>query len=191
MCPASTEWERRAFRVAGQAIGAIFVGAPIDRVSVEEGTCVLWGKLSRPAPRPDDRILAGIFITLMGVGAQERYCVGVPPGDVVWLMPRADEPELLRDVEEADAASVALSGTTDGGLEAVWRYAGEMLGDDDVWKAVEAVAEELLKGQLDVRRLREFVVPDERLRTNEKTFVFCITGFGALAGLGAETCATE
>jgi hypothetical protein len=153
MCPASTEWERRAFRVAGQAIGAIFVGAPIDRVSVEEGTCVLWGKLSRPAPRPDDRILAGIFITLMGVGAQERYCVGVPPGDVVWLMPCADQPELLRDIEEADRVSVELSDAAGNGLKAVWRYAGETVSDDDVWEAVEAVAEELLDGPLDSRQV--------------------------------------
>ena len=58
ICPPSTERERRAFRVAGQAVGAILVGAPIDRVSVEEGTRILWSKLRRPAARPDDRILA-------------------------------------------------------------------------------------------------------------------------------------
>jgi hypothetical protein len=98
-------------------------------------------------------ILARILITLMGVGAQQRYSFGVPPGDVVWLMPRTDQPELLRDVEEADAASIELSGTTGGGLEAVWRYAGEIIGDDDVWGAVEAVAEELLDGQLDARQI--------------------------------------
>jgi hypothetical protein len=152
MCSASAKRERRAFRVAGQAVGAILVGAPIDRVSVEEGARILWSKLRRPAARPDDRILARILITLMGVGAQQRYSFGVPPGDVVWLMPRADQPVLLSDVEEADAASIELSDTS-GGLEAVWRYAAEVIGHDDVWEAVELVAEELQDGPLDGRQI--------------------------------------
>ena len=89
----------------------------------------------------------------MGVGAQRRYSFGVLPGNVVWLMPRADEPELLRDIEEADAASIELSDTSGDGLEVVWRYAGEIIGDDDVWEAVETVAQELLDGQLDARQI--------------------------------------
>jgi hypothetical protein len=152
-CPSTAEQERRAFRVAGQAVGAILVGAPIERVSVEEGTRILWSELRRPAARPDDRILARILITLMGVGAQQRYSFGVPPGDVVWLMPRADQPVLQCDVEEADAASIELSDVGGSGLDAVWRYAGEIIGDDDVWAAVETVAQELLEGQLDARQI--------------------------------------
>lgn len=151
-CSGSAERERRAFRVAGQAVGAILVGAPIDRVCVEVGTRILWSNLRRPAARPDDRILARILITLMGVGAQQRYAFGLPPDDVVWLMPRADESG-LRDIEEADAASIELSDATGAGLEAVWRYAAEIIGHDDVWQAVEAVAEELLDGQLDARQM--------------------------------------
>jgi hypothetical protein len=153
VCSASSEQERRAFRLAGQAVGAILVGAPIGRVSVEAGTRILWSKLHHPPSRLDDRILARVFIILMGVGAQQRYSFGVPPGDVVWLMPRADEPELLRDIEEADAASIELSDSSGGGLEAVWRDAGEIIGDDDVWEAVETVAQELLDGQLDARQI--------------------------------------
>jgi hypothetical protein len=153
MCPASTQRERRAFRVAGQAVGAILVGAPIDRVSLEEGARILWSKLCHPAARPDDRVLARILITLMGVGAQHRYSFGVPPGDAVWLMPRTDQPELMRDVEDADAASIELTDVDGSGLDAVWRYAGEIIADDDVWEAVETVAQELLGGQLDARQI--------------------------------------
>jgi hypothetical protein len=52
-------------------------------------------------------------------------------------MPRADPAVLLRDVEEAGVASIELSDTIGGSLEAVWRYAGEIIGDDDVWEAVD------------------------------------------------------
>jgi hypothetical protein len=82
-------------------------------------------------------------------------------------MPRADQPVLLRDVEEADAASIELSDTIGGGLEAVWRYAGEIIGDDDVWEAVEAVAEELLHGQLDARQIARLCCSRGEIEENE------------------------
>lgn len=51
----------------------------------------------------------------------------VPLGNAVWLMPRADQPVLMHDVEEADAMSVELSDAGGRGLEAVWRYAAEIV----------------------------------------------------------------
>jgi hypothetical protein len=68
-------------------------------------------------------------------------------------MPRADQPVLMRDIEEADAVSIELSDASRGGLEAVWRYAAEIICDDDVWQAVELVAEQLLDAQLDQRQI--------------------------------------
>ena len=151
--PPSAERERQAFRIAGQAVGALLIGAPIERVSVEDGMRILWSELRHPARRPDDRILARILIILMGVGARQRYSFGVPPSDVVLLMPRADEPQLQRDVEQADGASVGLSDAAGDGLAAVWRYAGELVFDDDVWEVIEIAAEELLEGPLDGRQI--------------------------------------
>lgn len=146
--------ERRAHRAAGQAIGAVLVGAPIDSVSLENGARIVWDKLYPTASRPDGRILARIMVMLMGVAARRRYSFGVPPGDAVWLMPRADEPELMGDIEEADAMSLDLSDTSGGqGLEAVWRCAAEIIVHDDVWQAVELVAEELLDRPLDGRQI--------------------------------------
>ena len=128
----------------------LFLSAPIDEVTIEEGTRILWCKLRRPA-RPDDRILARIIVILMGVGAEQRYSFGVPPGDAVWLMPRADQPALMRDVEEADVMSIGLSAVS--GLEGVWRYAAEIITHEDVWHAIELVAEELQDRSLNGRQI--------------------------------------
>jgi hypothetical protein len=151
--PVMSARERRAYRIAGRAVGATLVGAPINKVSVNDGTRILWNKLRPSAALHDDRMLARILITLMGVGAQERYSFGVPPGEALGLMPRADEPELMRDVEEVDAISIELSDASRGRLEAVWLYAAEIICHDDVWEAVETVAQELLGGQLDARQI--------------------------------------
>ena len=146
-----SDWERRAHRAAGQAIGALLVGAPIDRVSLHDGAYIAWDKLPRFDSRSDDRILARIMVTLVGVGAQQRYSFGVPPGDAVWLMPRADQPTLMRDIEEVDATSIDLSDLS--GLEGVWCYACEIITQEDVWEAIELVAKELQDGSLDGRQI--------------------------------------
>jgi hypothetical protein len=113
--------ERHAHRAAGQAIAAVLVGAPIERVSTNGGSVVEWSPLNPPTPI-DSRIRAQIFVLLTGVGAEQRYSFGVPPGDAVWLMPSADQPDLLRDIEQADALSIDLS-SLDNSLEMVWQYA--------------------------------------------------------------------
>jgi hypothetical protein len=145
--------ERRAYRAAGQAIAAVLVGAPIERVSTN-GAVVVWSALN-PAQTPiDSRIHAQIFLLLTGVGAEQRYSFGVPPGGAVWLMPCADQPDLLRDIEQADALSIELS-RLDNSLEVVWQYAAELVCQDDAWRAIELIAARLMMGLLDGREVVE------------------------------------
>jgi hypothetical protein len=144
--------EHRAFRAAGQAVGAVLTGVPIGEVSVENGARVLWGKVSELPARPHLRVLGRILILLMGVGAQQRYSFGVPPEDVVRLMPRTDQPSLMADVEEADSISTELR-AGENGLEMTWRYAAELICHSDVWRAVELIAETLLSGPLSAREV--------------------------------------
>jgi hypothetical protein len=112
---------------------------------------VQWSAPNPQAPT-DSSIRAQIFVLLTGVGAGQRYSFGVPPGDAVWLMPRADQPALLRDVQEADALSLEIS-SFDNSLETVWQYAAEIVCQDDVWRAIELVAEALMMGPLDGREV--------------------------------------
>src|SRR5579864_4134402 len=146
--------ERRAYRAAGQAIAAVLVGAPIEWVSTNGGSVVEWSALNPPQTPIDSRIRAQIFVLLTGVGAEQRYSFGVPPGEVVWLMPRADQPDLLRDIEQADALSIELS-SLDNGLEMVWQYAAELVCQDDAWRAIELIAERLMVGLLSGREVVE------------------------------------
>jgi hypothetical protein len=145
--------ERHAHRAAGQAIAAVLVGAPIERVSTNGGSVVEWSPLNPPTPI-DSRIRAQIFVLLTGVGAEQRYSFGVPPGDAVWLMPSADQPDLLRDIEQADALSIDLS-SLDNSLEMVWQYAAELVCQDDAWCAIELIAERLMVGMLNGREVLE------------------------------------
>lgn len=146
--------ERHRYRAAGQAIAAVLVGAPLERVSTNGGSVVEWST-PNPAQTPiDSRIRAQIFVLLTGVGAEQRYSFGVPPGDAVWLMPSADQPDLLRDIEQADALSIELS-SLDNSLQMVWQYAAELVCQDDAWRAIELIAKRLMVGVLNGREVLE------------------------------------
>ena len=137
--------EHFAFRAAGQAVGAVLVGARTEFVSVEDGAVVDWNEAHPIGVRSTASLLAEILVILTGVGAQRRYSFGVPPGDAVWLMPRADETIAMQDVEHADAVSTLIANPESSGLEFVWRYAAELVCQPDIWQAIETVAEHLIE----------------------------------------------
>ena len=91
----STAWymdrERCAHRGAGQAVAAVLIGAPLARASVEAGAIVSWRDRQHSSARRDQQTLALMFVTLMGVGAMQRYSFGVPPGNAIYLLPHCED----------------------------------------------------------------------------------------------------
>jgi len=144
-----SEDECHAHRLAGRAVAAVLVGRRIESASFEDGITTATEGEDPSVRRSDVDILRWIFIILMGVAAQQAYGFGFLPGDVVLLMPRPDDPEGMDDVELADELSLELAEINRSGLGMVWRYAAGLVGQPDVWQAIEAVAEALSEHRLD------------------------------------------
>ena len=67
--------------------------------------------------------------------------------------------------------SIELAAASVRALEAVWRYAGEIITHEDVWHAIELVAEELQDGRSMADRSPGSVVRAARLKHQSKPLV--------------------
>ena len=94
--------ESDVYRIAGQVVGALLIGAPIAYASECVGLVLKQGEKSWLERQTDDELLRRILLLLIGVAAQSRYGFGYPPEVTPVGSIRPREPTGLRDLEHAD-----------------------------------------------------------------------------------------
>ncbi len=129
-----------AFRAAGQALAALWQGAPIDHVNVD-GIALVWpNEPTRKQAREQAKI--EIAIGLTGIVAQDRYRFGWVPGHEFVGSWQFDEwqledfrliHELVADIETDDVDVFYRS----------WRRALKFANVLANWSAIELIAETL------------------------------------------------
>lgn len=136
-----------AFHEAGHAVVALALGRPVHRVSILPGRDELgWCEFRKGVFRPsEDWVERETLIALAGLAAEARLT-----GDYAWDAAH-------RDLRYARKLLVERAGDRRAGrLERrMLAKVENLLGRDDVWQAVEAVAAELLKaGEISGRTAR-------------------------------------
>jgi len=144
--------ERKAFYEAGHAVIAWLEGLEIERVSINsEGDATSWIDVREPAlPSPDrsasrDEWLAALSVIrglIAGPAAMQHYSFGQTSADFDLSNPRTNaDPLIWRAID--------LAGQIPGGQSAIvpnlWREVAASLAKPEVWAAVEAVAQALLR----------------------------------------------
>ncbi len=129
-----------AFRAAGQAVAALWQGAPIDHVDIDG---IALDSADPPTPeQAREQATIEIAIGLTGIAAQERYRFGwVPDHEFIgsWQFNewQLEDFRLVRDlVAEVDMGDVDV-------LYRSWCRALEFVNDLAIWSAIESVAETL------------------------------------------------
>jgi hypothetical protein len=129
-----------AFRAAGQALAALWQGAPIEHVDID-GIALDWpDEPTREQAR--DQAAIEIAIGLTGIVAQDRYRFGwVPDHEFIgsWQFNECqlDDLRLVRElVDEIDTGDVDV-------LYRSWCLALQFANDLAIWAAIESVADML------------------------------------------------
>jgi hypothetical protein len=129
-----------AFRAAGQALAALWQGAPIDHVDIG-GIALDWAdEPTREQAREHATI--EIAIGLTGIAAQERYRFGWAPdhefiGSWQFNEWQLEDFRLVHDlVAEVDMGDVDV-------LYRSWCRALEFANDPAIWASIESVADTL------------------------------------------------
>ena len=140
---------RTAYHEAGHAVAALALGRPVHRVSVlpnaeRLGQCEFRKGVQRPS---EDWVETEILISLAGMVAEAR------------LTGHYDHGGADRDLRQV--RKLALMRASDRAVERLERRmlakTENLLGDDQLWQAVEWIAQELLKhGQISGRAARHF-----------------------------------
>jgi hypothetical protein len=141
-----------AFRAAGQALAALWQGAPIEHVDFE-GIALHWAELpTRKQAREQAEI--EIAIGLAGIVAQDRYRFGwVPDHEFIcsWQFTECqiDDFGLVRElVDEIDTGDVDV-------LYRSWCRALEFVNGPTIWTAIELVAATLQRVRLNGSQLEK------------------------------------
>ncbi len=141
-----------AFRAAGQALAALWQGAPIEHVDVD-GIALNWGdEPTREQVR--ERAAIEIAIGLTGIAAQERYRFGWAPdhefiGSWQFNEWQLEDFRLVHDlVAEVDMGDVDV-------LYRSWCRALEFANDPAIWASIESVADTLGRQRLDAAQVEE------------------------------------
>jgi hypothetical protein len=138
-----------AYRAAGQAVAALWCGAPIA-YSDTKGAVIRWPGLPTANPRDRGQVLAEIAITMAGVTARNRYGYGGPATSKWYVVSWCFAPDDLVDLAEAWRLVTLVDPAGDDDLFfRAWCVALDLMAEDSVWESVEAVAAELERRQID------------------------------------------
>ena len=136
-----------AYHEAGHAVVALILGRPVQRVSIlandqHLGVCEFGKGMSRPT---EDWLEREILIALAGIAAEARFT-----GNYAW-------DGAARDQQYVHKLAVQRAGErrADKLQRRLLAKAEHLLADDDTWRAVELIAEELLRlGEISGRTAR-------------------------------------
>jgi hypothetical protein len=138
-----------AYRAAGQAVAALWYGAPIAYADLG-GAVIRWPGLPALRYRERGQVLAEIAITMAGVAALGRYGFGGPATSRWYVVTWCFYPSDLVDLAEAWRMVKIVDPAGDDDLFfRAWCSALDFIAQESVWESVEAVAAELERRQID------------------------------------------
>ena len=140
---------RTAYHEAGHAVVALALGRPVHKVSVlpnteRLGACEFRKSVQRPS---EDWVETEILISLAGMVAEARLTGSYDTGGADRDLRYVRKLTLMR----------ASDRTVDRLEKRMLAKTENLLGDDELWQAVESIAKELLiHGQISGRAARHF-----------------------------------